>query len=120
MRIANGRSDAVRQHTAVELAWGHQRALAVHMTVDEPGNRDPALRVDLFDSPVAVERANDGAAAHCNVARLQLTGDQVQQPGIADDQVCRRPAQGLIDLSFQQIFHATHLTHQPPHRVSVL
>ena len=43
------------------------------------------------------------AAAYRDVARLQLAGHQVQDPGIADDQVGRQPAQGLIDLSFQQI-----------------
>ena len=103
--IADGRRDAVRQHTAVELPRGHQRALAMHVAVDKTGNGEPALGVDFLDSAVGVKGAHDGAAAHGDVARLQLARHQVQDTGVAHHQVCGQSAQSLIDLPLQNVSH---------------
>src|SRR5580658_8706375 len=95
----------MRQHAAVELSRGYQCGFAVYVAVDKPGNSDPAPGVDFFPAAITVERAHDGAAAHRNVSRLQLTADQVENPGIADDQVGGLPSEGLIDLSLKYFPH---------------
>ena len=109
MRIANRRRDAVRKHAAVELSRSDQRALAMHMAIDEAGHGEAPFGVDLLHAAVAVEGAHDHAAANSNVPRLQFPGDNVQDAGVAHDQIGRHAAQGLIDLPFQHLSHA-----QPP------
>ena len=87
MGIADGGGDSVRQHTAVELSRSDQRALAMHVAIDKAGNGKAALGVDFLHAAITVERAHDDAAAHGDVAGLQFTGYQVQDAGVADDQV---------------------------------
>ena len=106
MRITDSSRHAVGKYAAVELQRSDQRALAVHMAIDEARHGEAALGVDLLHAAIAVEGAHDEAAADSDVAGLQFAGDQVQDAGVAHNQVGGQPAQRLIDLPFQNFSHA--------------
>ncbi len=105
MRITDCRRDPVGQNTAVELSRSNQRALAMHVAIDKAGNGKTPLGIDLLQAAVAVEGSNDDGSANCDVARLNLTGYQIQDAGVSYHQVGGQPAEGLIDLSLQNISH---------------
>ena len=89
MRIADCRRDAVGQNTAVKLSRSNQRALAMHVAIDKAGDGKTPFGIDLLQAPVAVEGSNDDVSANGNVARLNVSGYQIQDAGIAYDQVGR-------------------------------
>ena len=55
----------------------------MYVAVDEAGNGEASLGVDFFFAAVAVQGTDDGAAAHGDVAGLQLPIDQVEDARIA-------------------------------------
>ncbi len=87
MGIADGGGDTVRKHTAVELSRSDQRALAVHVAIDKAGHGEAALGIDFLETAVAVEGADDDAAAYGDVPGLEFAGYQVEDARVADDQV---------------------------------
>ncbi len=105
VRIANCRRDAVRKHAAVELPGSNQRALAMYVAIDKAGDGKTPFGVDLLEAAIAVESTDNHLPANGDVARLNLTGDEVQDAGVTDDKVSGQPAQGLIDLSLQNLSH---------------
>jgi hypothetical protein len=77
----------------------------MHVAVDKTRNGKTPFCVDLFEATVAVERADYDVSANGDVARLNLAVGKIQDAGIADNEISRQPAQGLIDLSFQNLSH---------------
>jgi hypothetical protein len=77
----------------------------MHVAIDKTGDGETSFGIDLLQASVAVEGSNDDVSANGDVARLNLTGYQIQDAGVSHDQVGGQPAEGLIDLSLQNISH---------------
>ena len=65
--------------------------------VDEAGRGDQAAAVDLARAAIVVIGADDPVAADRDVARLEAAGRDVQDAGTLDHEVCRLPADPLVD-----------------------
>jgi hypothetical protein len=77
----------------------------MHVAIDKAGDGKSPFGIDLLQTSVAVEGSDDDGSANGNVARLNLAGCQIQDTGVSHDKVGGQPAEGLIDLSFQNISH---------------
>ncbi len=95
MRIADGRGRSTQQHIAIELGRRDQAALDMDVRIDEAGDGHQPPAVDLAPPCVAFVNTDDVPAMDGNIARTQLSADDVENPHVLDDQIRWTMAQCL-------------------------
>src|SRR5277367_2964781 len=97
VRIADRRGDAVREHAAIELERRDQRGLDMQMCVDEAGNHDLALDVDLAGAAIFRHRSDDTVVADRDVALDEFAPDEVEDAAALEDDVRLGEPASLFD-----------------------
>ncbi len=95
--VGDHRGGAARQHGARELRRGGHGAFDVNVGVEEAGSHAGAGQVDHLPGRVARPHPDDFRAGDGNVRGLDLAGEDVDQPGVAQQQIGRLLPAGEAD-----------------------
>lgn len=102
MGVPDRGRDAMWQHATIELGGREKRGFDVAMRVDEARHHDLAGGIDLALAAIAVFHADDAIPANRNVAKLQRSGDEIEDAPTFDGEIGGCLPETLIDGAGQE------------------